>query len=129
MSIVTNLELIRRVPLFEVLTPAQAELVAAAVAKKRYKRGESVVEEGKTTNALHHSCRAARVLSWDRPQGRRSHSGNTLRAGDYLGEMSLIDGEAHSATVTTEVQTDVLVLGREDFLRCVGENAVQWPCP
>jgi CRP/FNR family cyclic AMP-dependent transcriptional regulator len=35
-----------------------------------------------------------------------------LAAGDYVGEMSLIDNEPHSATVRAEVQTDVLVLGR-----------------
>ena len=122
MSIVSNLELIRRVPLFEVLTPAQAELVAAAVTKKRYKRGESIVEEGKTTNAIYIILAGrARVLMGDNKGGEVILA--TLRAGDYVGEMSLIDGEAHSATVATEVQTDVLVLGREDFLRCVGENA------
>ena len=53
MSILSNLDLIRRVPLFEVLTPIQAQQVAAAVTKKRYKRGESVVDEGKTTDALY----------------------------------------------------------------------------
>ena len=122
MSIVSNLELIRRVPLFEVLTPEQAELVAAAVTKKRYKRGESIVEEGKTTNAIYIILAGrARVLMGDNKGGEVILA--TLRAGDYVGEMSLIDGEAHSATVATEVQTDVLVLGREDFLRCVGENA------
>lgn len=122
MSILSNLDLIRRVPLFEVLTPSQAELVAAAVTKKRLKRGEMVVEEGKTTDALYILLSGrARVLMTD-------HKGNevilaTLRSGDYVGEMSLIDSEAHSATVLTEVQSDVLVLGRDDFLRCVGENA------
>jgi len=122
MSILSNLDLIRRIPLFEVLTPIQAELVAAAISKRRYKRGEMVVEEGKTTDALYIILSGrSRVLMTD-------HKGNevilaTLRAGDYVGEMSLIDSEPHSATVTTEVQTDVLLLGREDFLRCVGENA------
>lgn len=122
MSILSNLDLIRRVPLFEVLTPIQSQQVAAAVTKKRYQRGESVVEEGKTTDALYLLLSGrARVLMTD-------HKGNevilaTLRAGDYVGEMSLIDGAPHSATVMTEAQTDVLILGRADFLRCVGDNA------
>ncbi len=122
MSILSNLDLIRRVPLFEVLTPIQAQQVAAVVTKKRYKRGECLVEEGKTTDALYLLLSGrARVLMTD-------HKGNevilaTLRTGDYVGEMSLIDGAPHSATVTTEVQTDVLILGRADFLRCVGDNA------
>jgi CRP-like cAMP-binding protein len=36
--------------------------------------------------------------------------------------MSLIDNEPHSATVRAEVQTDVLMLGRLEFARCLPEN-------
>ncbi|MBU1359909.1 MAG: helix-turn-helix domain-containing protein, partial [Gammaproteobacteria bacterium] len=43
--------------------------------------------------------------------------------GDYIGEMSLIDDEPHSATVRTEIQTDVLMLGREAFGRCLLEGS------
>ena len=43
--------------------------------------------------------------------------------GDYIGEMSLIDNEAHSATVRAEVQTDMLALGRAEFARCLPENS------
>jgi len=46
-----------------------------------------------------------------------------LEAGDYVGEMSLIDNEPHSATVRAEVQTDMLVLARADFARCLPENS------
>lgn len=122
MSILSNLDLIQRVPLFEVLTPVQAELLAATVTKKRYKRGEAVVEEGKTTDSLYIILAGrARVLMTDRKGSEVILA--TLRPGDCIGEMSLLDSEAHSATVSAEVQTDVLVLGREDFLRCVGENS------
>jgi CRP-like cAMP-binding protein len=37
--------------------------------------------------------------------------------------MSLIDSEPHSATVRAEVQTDVLVVGRSEFARCLPENS------
>jgi len=37
--------------------------------------------------------------------------------------MSLIDNEPHSATVRAEVQTDILVLGRAEFARCLPENS------
>lgn len=43
---VSNLELIPRVPLFPMLTASQAESVAEAVVKSRFKRGESIVEQG-----------------------------------------------------------------------------------
>jgi CRP-like cAMP-binding protein len=47
----------------------------------------------------------------------------TLKPGDYVGEMSLIDNQPHSATVRAEVQTDVLILGRPEFARCLPENS------
>ncbi|MCJ7799785.1 MAG: helix-turn-helix domain-containing protein, partial [Polaromonas sp.] len=47
----------------------------------------------------------------------------TLRPGDYVGEMSLIDDEPHSATVCAEIQTDVLVFGQLEFARCLPENS------
>ena len=37
--------------------------------------------------------------------------------------MSLIDNEPHSATVRAEVQTDMLILGRAEFARCLPENS------
>ncbi len=37
--------------------------------------------------------------------------------------MSLIDNQPHSATVRCEVQTDMLILGRAEFARCLPENS------
>jgi CRP/FNR family transcriptional regulator, cyclic AMP receptor protein len=121
MSMLTNLDLIRRVSLFAMLTPAQAETIANAVSKQRFKRGECLVAQGDISDALYIILSGrTRVLMTD-SKGREVILA-TLRTGDYIGEMSLIDNEAHSATVTAEVQTDVLVLGREAFSRCLGEN-------
>jgi CRP/FNR family transcriptional regulator, cyclic AMP receptor protein len=121
MSMLSNLELIRRVPLFSMLTPSQAESVADAVIKRRFKRGELIVEQGKKSNALFIILTGrARVLTTD-ARGREVILAN-LAPGDYIGEMSLIDNEPHSATVRSEVQTDVLMLGRVEFARCLPEN-------
>ena len=53
MSMLSNLELIRRVPLFALLTATQAESVADAVVKRRFKRGEVVVEQGEGFAFVH----------------------------------------------------------------------------
>ena len=122
MSMLTNLDLIRRVPLFAMLTPAQAELLADAVAKHRFKRGQVIVEQGKKSDALYIILSGrARVLMTDRKS--REVILATLQPGDYIGEMSMIDNQPHSATVEAEIQTDVLVLGRKEFTRCLPENA------
>ncbi len=122
MSMLTNLDLIRRVPLFAVLTPVQAESLATAVGKRRFKRGELIVEQGKKCDALYIILAGrARVVVTDKKA--REVILATLQPGDHVGEMSLIDQESHSANVEAEVQTDALVLGGEDFNRCVNENS------
>ena len=120
-TMVSNLELIRRVPLFSMLTTSQAASVADAVVKRRFKRGEPIVEQGKKSNALSIILTGrARVITTD-SRGREVILA-TMRPGDYVGEMSLIDDEPHSATVSAEIQTDTLVLSRAEFARCMPEN-------
>jgi len=122
MSMLSNLDLIRRVPLFSMLTVDQAQAIADAVVKRRFRRGELVVEQGRKSNALFILLNGrARVLTSD-SRGREVILA-VLEAGDYVGEMSLIDNQAHSATVRAEVQTDMLALGRAEFARCLPENS------
>jgi CRP/FNR family cyclic AMP-dependent transcriptional regulator len=122
MSMLSNLDLIRRVPLFSMLTADQAQAVADSVVKRRFRRGELVVEQGRKSNALFILLNGrARVLTSD-TRGREVILA-VLESGDYVGEMSLIDNEPHSATVRAEVQTDMLVLARGDFARCLPENS------
>ena len=121
MTMLSSLDLIRRVPLFSMLTESQATAVAEAVVKRRFKRGEVIVEQGKKSNALFILLNGrARVVTAD-SRGREVILA-TLQPGDHIGEMSLIDNEPHSATVRAEVQTDVLMLGRMEFARCLPEN-------
>ncbi|WP_369643086.1 Crp/Fnr family transcriptional regulator [Acidovorax sp. A79] len=121
-TMLSNLDLLRRVPLFSLLTVTQAEVISGAVIKRRFKRGEALVEQGQKSNALFILLTGrARVMTSD-SRGREVILA-TLSQGDYLGEMSIIDNEPHSATVRAEVQTDVLMLGRAEFARCLTENA------
>ena len=122
MAMLSNLDLIRRVPLFSMLTNEQAQGIADAVIKRRFRRGEIIVEHGRKSNALFILLTGrARVLTSD-SRGREVILA-VLQPGDYVGEMSLIDNEPHSATVRAEVQTDMLILGRAEFARCLPENS------
>lgn len=122
MSIVSNVDLIRRVPLFSDLTVAQTSILSASVEKKRYKRGEYILRQGEVSGNLFMILSGkAWVLSQD-ARGREVIMAN-MGAGDCVGEMSLIDGEPHSASVRAETATDVLMLNRYTFLRCMRENS------
>lgn len=120
MAMLSNLDLIRRVPLFSMLTNEQAQTIADGVVKRRYRRGEIIVEQGRKSDALFILLSGrARVVTSD-TRGREVILA-VLESGSYLGEMSLIDNEPHSATVRAEVQTDVLMLGRNEFNACLPE--------
>lgn len=118
MAMVSDLDLLRRVPLFTLLTADQVQFLSSAVSKRRFRRGEALVERGQRSDALYVLISGrARVIMAD-ARGREVIFAS-LRPGDPVGEMSLIDGEPHSATVRAETQTDTLVLDREAFLRCL----------
>lgn len=122
MQLLTHCDLLARVPLFSELNKTALSAMAKNVVKRSYSRGECIVEQGKTTHALY-------VLVF----GRASVVANDLRgkelilaelvAGDYVGEMSLIDGKPHSVNVIAEDKTDVLILMRTEFMACMAENS------
>lgn len=121
-SSLSNLDLLRRIPLFAALTPSQYSSIAHAIVKKRFKRSEVLVEQGKKAHALYIILSGrARVMSID-ARGREVILA-VLHAGDHVGEMSLIDDEPHSATVRTEIQSDVLLLEREALARLLPESS------
>ncbi|MBC7598918.1 MAG: Crp/Fnr family transcriptional regulator, partial [Polaromonas sp.] len=121
MSMLSNIELLLRVPLFSSLSSEEADVVASAVTKQRFRRAEIIVEQGRKSDALFIVLSGrARVLTTD-SRGREVILA-TLQVGDYVGEMSLIDNEPHSATVQTETPTDCLVLGRAEFDHCLEGN-------
>ena len=48
--------------------------------------------------------------------------GDPLRPGDFFGEMSLLDGEPRSATVTAMTDLRLLVVDRSHFWRLLNET-------
>lgn len=121
MAMLTTSDLLRRVPIFAGLTQAQMSQLSGNVAKQRYKRGELIIEQGKKCGSLFIILSGrARVIVTDKRAKEVILA--TLGPGDCIGEMSLIDGESHSASVRTDIQTDVLVLSHAEFVRCLAEN-------
>jgi CRP/FNR family transcriptional regulator, cyclic AMP receptor protein len=88
-----SVELLAGVDLFDELTPSELRRVAALAKPLEFGAGEAVTEEGTPGGRFHVIEQGkAKVV-------RRGRTRATLGPGDYFGELSLIDGEARSASV------------------------------
>lgn len=121
MTAVSNLDLLRRIPLFACLTTDQAAAIAESLVKVRYKRGDMIVEQGGKSRSLYVLLSGrARVI-------KRHRNGQevilaTLTQGDCIGEMSIIDNMPHSASLQAVIQTDVLLLSHADYAKWLPEK-------
>lgn len=116
MAMVSTLDLLRRVPFFALLPEATAQAIASVIVKQRFRKGQVLTKQGQICQGFYIIVSgSARVITSDE-RGREVILA-TLRAGDYLGEMSLIDDQPTSATIRFETQSDVLCLPSLEFRR------------
>lgn len=111
------LDAIRRVPLFAELTDPELEQVARLFKQRRFKQGEIVAQEGSGGAAFYLiDAGEAAVTVGGQPRSQ-------IGAGEYFGEIALIDEGARSATITATSDLNCYGLTYWDFRPLVMENA------
>jgi CRP-like cAMP-binding protein len=93
----SNVELLKRVALFNSLSVSQAQLLLSATEKKRYKRNECIVEEGTKSNKLFVILSGTARVTLNTGNGREL-SLALIQTGEFFGEMSLLDGQVLALT-------------------------------
>ncbi len=102
-------EALRAVPLFTNLSKKELGEIARRADEVEAATGEILTREGTKGRQLYFIARGKAVV---RRKGRKLAE---LKAGDVVGEMSLLDGEVASATVTVTAPSTLLVMSRPDF--------------
>ncbi len=110
-------EVIERVPLFANMSPRDTEGIAALFKERRFAPGETVTKEG-TGGAAFFVIESGQATVSVGGQQRA-----TLSAGDYFGEIALIDEGARSATVTADSELVCYGLTYWEFRPLVQQNA------
>ena len=114
-------QVLARVPLFERLSPAERATIAGMFKQRKFEAGETVTKEGSDAAAFY-VIESGTATVTVRGEARR-----TLQAGDYFGEIALIDQGARSATVTADTELVCQGLTLWDFRPWVEAHpAVAW---
>lgn len=109
---------LRNVPLFSELPAEQLQQLAGVLREVHYKKNVIIFHVEDPGNAMF-ILKDGLVKITIEDQNGREIILRILYATDFFGEMSLLDGMPRSATVTTQEQTDALVLYRDHFLQLI----------
>jgi CRP/FNR family cyclic AMP-dependent transcriptional regulator len=115
-SVDARIEYLRRVSLFAECTDQELARVAAIARTVETPAGTVVTEIGKPGDAFFFIIDG--LVSVETPAG----AGDLLRPGSFFGEMSLLDGEPRSATVTATTELRLLVIDGPNFWRLLNET-------
>jgi CRP-like cAMP-binding protein len=98
------------VPLFSELSRRDLARLAKAAVSRRFAKGQIIVKDGEQAVTFY-------IISTGKAEvtkGKKTLA--TLKAGDFFGEMALLDGYLRSASVKAIEDTECLVLSRWDFI-------------
>lgn len=103
---------LKNIYVFENLSAEQLRLVASACEDVGTRADEIIFREGDATERLYLiMVGSVKVLKEMGHPSQRTIA--TLTAGDFFGEMSLFDGEPHSATICASEECTLLMIRKE----------------
>lgn len=111
-----KLELLRRVPIFAALGRKELQRVAQLCDEVDLPAGRMFIQEGAIAHEFFIIVDGEVTIA---QQGRQLR---TMRAGDFLGEIALIDGKPRTATASTTKPTILLVVGHREFRSLLHEH-------
>lgn len=104
-----------RIPLFSQFRREDLSRLVKTLVSRKVPRGEVVVEEGKRAAGFFIITKGS-VEVVQGPGSKEERQLARLRAGEFFGEISLLDGYPCSASVRALEDSECLVLSRSDFL-------------
>ncbi len=117
----TNKTFLRQVSLFSGLSDKDLRDLESVVRERSFRKNEVIFHAQEPGNALFVIKRGRVKISMDDKSGREIIL-RVFESGDFFGEMSLLDGEPRSATVSSLEPCQALILYREQFLEFVARH-------
>jgi CRP/FNR family transcriptional regulator, cyclic AMP receptor protein len=113
--------LLAQIPLFESLSEADLEALAAQLFEKRYGAQEQVFARGSSGSSMYIVLSGATQIFIAEASSERVVL-KEVRAGEYFGELALFDDKPRSASVEASTETVLLELTREVFVNHLAKS-------
>ncbi|MDE9366976.1 Crp/Fnr family transcriptional regulator, partial [Luteipulveratus sp. YIM 133132] len=114
-----DMDVVRRAPLFAPLDDEAAEALLGQMTRNRIERGEELFREGDQGDRLYVITAGKVKLGRRSPDGRENLLA-ILGPGEMLGELSLFDPGARTATATAVAGTELVGLSHKDLTTFLG---------
>jgi len=111
-----------QVYLFSALEPADTDTLTKHNHVRSYPANAILINEGDNTDSLY-VILEGEVKAYACDENGKEVILNILHAGDYFGELSLIDDEPRSASIMTLTKTKVMIISKANFKKCLSENS------
>ncbi len=113
--------LLKNVPLFSTLAEDQLLLLSSVLQREQFSKNKLIVRAGDKTETLYVVLSGRIKVAMGDEHGKEVVLA-ILRAGEYFGEMALLDGGLRSANVYALEACELLTLSKHEFHQCLENN-------
>jgi CRP-like cAMP-binding protein len=111
-------QFLRSIPIFAQLSEDQRALLAVNMALQTFERGETIFHQGSIGSTLYIVV-SGKVRIYTISETGQELAVTIFRAGDFFGELALLDHQPRSASAETMTRTSVLMLQKMAFLNTI----------
>lgn len=116
-----SVEALKKVPFFARLSNEEVRDLAERLVPRRFGSGQVIFHLGDPGGLLYIIIEGKVKISNSTPDGQEALLA-ILGAGDFFGELALLDDAPRSATAEALQPTEAMTLHRAEFVRFIGEN-------
>ena len=114
-------EALKLVPFFNNLNQEEADNLSRRLVPRRFNAGQIIFHHGDPGGLLYIIGRGKVKITHSTPDGQEAMLA-IFGAGDFFGELALLDDSPRSATVEAIEPTDTMTLHRDEFIRYISNN-------
>jgi len=121
MATMVSTAVLKAVPLFTSFPEDQLRMLTTVVTRRSLPRSTTVMASGDPTDSLYIVLSGRLKVMMSDAEGKEVIL-SILTAGEFFGEMGLIDDAPRSASVVSIEPCELLSIAKRDFKKCLAEN-------